>query len=223
MPKQNEKQAYRITYDVSRVSPSNHTPLTPAESRDVITSFQPLFPSENVIKDYERSVSYLVWDVHELKKVTPSQLSIRIKDGIHKNLLQLLNNLQSLEITDQILLDLQFTTQFLQNRESVTLNQTVNHLTLFKENVEAAMHVLQDVPRSGRMPAFAEQCLAIKIACAIQDDIGKPPPLTRTGIISRVLKCALSLGDRRMNRSIGKTRKDVMSLMKHARNEISTV
>lgn len=113
MPKKNEKIASRLTYDVSRVSPSNLKPLalTRLERSDVIKSFQPHNPSDKFFNDYERAVQIFVWDVEEVQKVTPSKVSARIKDGIHKNAQQLLSDLLSLEITDQALLDCHFTTQ----------------------------------------------------------------------------------------------------------------
>lgn len=219
MPKKNEKSASRLTYDVSRVSPTNLKPiiLTLSERNEVIKSFQPTIPSEKFLSDYERAVRFFVWDAEEIQKVTPSKVRARIKGGIHKNAQQLLNNLLSLELTDHSLLDRHFTSQFLQNRQCVSVNKFISYLTLFMENTEEAVSALEDVQKSGRMPAFAEQCLASSIGYAIQEETGSPPTLTRNGIFSRVLKCALSVGDKEMSRRIGKERRDVMELMRHAR------
>lgn len=219
MPKK-KNQDNRIIYDVSRVFPSNLEPLalTRSESSDVNKSFQPRIPSEKFISDYECAVHFFVWDVVEVQKVTPSKVSARIKDGIQKNAQQLLSDLLSLEITDRCLLDRHFTMQFLQKRKCVSVNQFITSLTLFMENAAYAVRELDSVEKGGRMPAYAEQCLALNIGRAIQDETGKLPPLTRNGVFSRVLKCALSLGDKRMKRHIGKPRRDVMEMMKHARN-----
>jgi hypothetical protein len=220
MAKKNEKRSSRLPYDVSRVSWDNLEPLdlTRAERNDVIKSFQPHTPSDKFFSDYERAVQFFVWDVEEVRKVTPSKLSARIKDGIHENAHQLLSGLQSLEITDLCLLDRHFTRQFLQNRKCVSVNRFISYLTLFMENTAEAVRVLEDVQKGGRMPAFAEQGLALSIGQAIQAETGKLPMLTRNGVFSRVLKCALSVGDKRMKRRVGKDRRDVMDLMRQARD-----
>jgi len=224
MPKKNEKRASRLTYDVSRLAPSNLKPLvlTRAELSGVVKSFQPHTPSDKFLSDYERIVRFFVWDVEEVQKVTPSKVRARIKDGIHKNAQQLLNNLLSLEITDQSLLDRHFTSQFLQSRQCVSVNQFISYLTLFMESTEEAVRVLEDVQKSGRMPAYAENCLALGIGQAIQEETGKPPALTRNGVFSRVLKCALSVGDERIKRRFGKDRLDVMDLMRYARETMAS-
>lgn len=224
MPKKSEKIASRLTYDVSRVSPDNLTPiaLTSQERCDVMKSFQPHKPSEKFFSDYERAVRFFIWDVEEVQKVTPAKVSSRI-NGIHKNARQLLSDLLSLEISDQSLLDRHFTSQFLQNRKCVSVNEFISCLALFIESTAEAVHVLNDVQKGGRMPAYAEQCLAISIGRAIQDETGKLPALTRNGAFSHVLKCALSVGDKRINRRIGKDRMDVMDLMRHARETMLSV
>lgn len=223
MPKKNEKQANRLTYDVSRVLLSNLKPLdlTRAERSDVIKSFQPHMPSDKFLSDYERAVQVFVWDVEEIQKVTPSKVSARI-DGVHKSAQQLLSTLQSLEITDLSLLDRHFTTQFLQNRKCVSANHFISYLTRFMENTVEAVRALEDVQKGGRMPAYAEQCLALSIGQAIQEETGKLPALTRDGVFSRILKCALSAGDKRMGRRLGKDRLDVMDLMRHARETMAS-
>lgn len=212
MPKKSKKLGNRISYDVSRVLLSNLEPpvLTTSERKDISKAFSPHTPSDKFLREYERAVRFFVWDVEEVKKVTPSKVSARIKDGIHKNAQQLLSDLLSLEITDLCLLDRHFTTQFLQNRKCVSVNEFISSLTLFMENVAEAMRLLDGVQKSGRMPAFAEQGLALNIGRAIQEETGKLPMLTRNGVFSRVLRCAL------------KDRLDVMDLMRHARDAMTS-
>lgn len=220
MPKKSKKRTSRLPYDVMRVPLGNPGPLvlTALERRDVFTSFQPHTPSGKFLSDYERAVRYFVLDVKEVQKTTPSQLSTRIKKGVHENAEQLLSALLSLEITDQYLIDRHFTRQFLQNRKCVSVNQFISYLTLFMENTAEAVRMLEDVQKGGRMPTFSEQCLALNIGRAVQEETGKLPALTRNGVFSRLLKCALSLGDKKMNRRAGKDRRDVMDLMRHARD-----
>ena len=159
MPKKSEKRGSRLPYDVSRVAPSNLKPLglTALERVDINRSFKPHIPSDKFLSDYEYAVRFFVWDVNEVPKATPSQLSARIKDGIYQRAQQLLIDLQSLEISDQALLDRYFTMRFLQNRKCVSVNQFISYLKLFMENVAEAVRVLDGVQKGGRMPAYAEQ------------------------------------------------------------------
>lgn len=215
MPK---KVNNRLTYDVSRVlteklpSPT----LSPKEKSEVTKSFHPHDPSEKFLENYERAVSFYIWDVNEVQKTTPAKVKKRI-NGIHNTVKQLLNDLQNLENTDRGLLDRHFISQSLKDRKSISLKNFISHLALFIENSEAAVDILEDVSENGRMPAYAEQGLAFQIGKAIRDETGKLPPLTRNGVFSRVLKSALEIGDKRLERRIGKDRKDVMELMRTAR------
>lgn len=223
MPKKSGKIDRRLTYDVIRMSPDNLKPLalTSAERRDVMMSFRPHKPSENFFSNYERAVRVFIWDVEEISKATPARVSARI-NGIHKNARQLLSDLLSLEILDQTLIDRHFTSQFLQNRKCVSVNEFISYLELFIESTAEAVGALEGVQKGGRMPAYAEQCLAMRIGQAIQDETGELPALTRNGIFSHVLKCALSVGDIRIGRRFGKDRMDVMDLMSHARKTMNS-
>lgn len=222
MSKKNE-EASRIGYDVCRVHPNILQPiiLTGDERRKITKSFYPHSPSEEFMNSFIRAVSIFILDVAEVQKMTPAKVGGRV-NGVHRKALELLGEIDALEISDQSFLDRHFTTLFLQDRKCVSLNEFSSYLKHFIENTSAAVQTLEGVQKRGRLPAFSEQCLALEVGRAILVETGAPPALTRSGLFDHVLRCALSIGDNRLARRVGKVRRDVMELMLHARSEIDS-
>lgn len=94
-----------------------------------------------------------------------------------------------------------------QDKARVGLRQFENYLLRFVEACNAALLLVPDKARRGRMPNFAEQRLASTIAFALQEHAGTRPALTRGGTYEQVLSWALT--------ECGKPkRSDLMDLMR---------
>ena len=215
----------RLDYDVPSVWPRNLPPvnLDSKEKKKINDCFNGLVPSEGFHEKFAHALSGFIWDVKVVQKATPAKVSERLKGGVQLHAHRLFDAINQLESTDHGIIDREFTRNLLAERPSVSVNRFRSQLKLFVQHTDAAVRSLEATPKRGRMPAYAEQVLSFNVDFAIYEEKGSYSSCYKDGLFANLLLVALSIGDKRLKRRIGKHRTDVTDLMRHAKLQRSEV
>ena len=212
------KRGSRLPYDASYVADvwPDRLELTQRELADLQKAFQRQ-PSNTIRRAYAYGLSSYIVAAGEYARVTPAKVHARLKivlrcgESLHKAI-------DDLETTDRSYIGRFFTHRFLKDQPCVSENKMLYALKLFLVDVRDAVGELDAMQRKGAMPAFAARALALDIAHGLYLENNKFPPLTRGGVFDRVLRCALDACDKRLKRIRPNDKRDVMELMRHARD-----
>lgn len=209
----------RLPYDVTVVGGLNAIALTHQE-RVALRNALGKSPSDFFLNAYAVALGWYVTHSSAVAELGPGQVRDRLKTVFDRGR-ELLTAVDDLRTADRCYVGRFWTQKFLANEDAASENECLKSLCLFLDDVQSASRELTKAQRKGRMPAYPTQALAGKIANALFLETGIFPPLTRKGTFDKVLRCALDAGERRIGR-IGRTgRRDVMALMRSAKNNFS--
>lgn len=164
-------------------------------------------PSQEFLKAYSRLLSTYAAHAAAVKSATASAVSRRLHAVVEaaEALDRSLANLQS---TDMAIFGRFAALRFLRGGSHTELNEIISNLEQFLPLVREALELVKREPKKGRMPAYAEQCLAQGIAQILCEEKNVVLDARRGGIFDRLLRLAFQHADPL------RTRKDVVDLMK---------
>lgn len=209
----------RLPYDVSVVGDLKPIALSHRERIDLRNALGKS-PSDSFIQAYAVALDSYIRYSDEAAVLGPKQVIDRLK-AVLDNGDALLKAIDDLRGADRCYIGRFWTMTFLAGKDAASENQSLKSLCLYLNDVQSAWRELDKTQRKGRMPAYSAQALARTIADAIFLQTGRFPPLTRGGMYDKVLQCALNAGDKRIGRTEGIGRRDVMALMRIAKREFS--
>jgi len=205
----------RLPYDISVVGGLKAIDLEQHE-RVALRNALNKSPSDTFTKAYAVALGWYVLYSKEVAVLGPGKVSNRLKTVLDHGC-ALLTAVDDLRDADRCYVGRFWTRKFLANEDAVSENQFLKSLGLFLDDVQSACHELEKTQRKGRVPAYPAQALAQMIADSLFLETGKFPPLTRNGVFAKVLSCAIDAGEKRIGNN-GTGRKDVMALMRSAKN-----
>jgi len=213
----------RVFYNVIRVTPDHIAPheLAPNEKSALVKALRQS-PSETFIEEIESAMGKYLWDREQVTMTTPKRVHSRIMK-VRKQIEALCKAINELQDSDSSLIGMATNIEFLNNRNTIHERKIYEQLTLFHRHVsKAEARVAHSAARGGRMPSYAEEVFATRIAELLQQETGTRPTVTRArkeeGVVARgstyyqVLTILLNAADR----DSFKPRKDVEALARGA-------
>jgi hypothetical protein len=229
-----KKAGAGLPYDIASVyCPSDFPPsdLTNSENNEIKKIFGQHQISQDFFPEYGRTLEAYIRDVGLMSNATPAKVRSRLK-SVQISLQKLSAAMSKLQQPDHGMINREARVELLGQKSYVTVIQFRYYLNIFKHHVDFATEEIATGRNAGRMPGYAEHILATNIDSAIYKETGAYPSLSRNGLFAKLLKIALSTGDKRIKASnqtgqISKPRKAVMELMRIARearsNEVCDV
>lgn len=232
-PKVAKKAGERLVYDVASVWPHNLPPLnlTQTEKNEVVKVFGVHTASEGFFAEYDYKLRGYIWDVGQVANAAPAKVRSRLKK-VRTKLQELSVAMDELQAPERLMISREIRQKLLVQKPEFSVGRFWDNLKTFEQCVNLAVAKIDAQPNAGRMPGYAEHILATNIDSAIYKETGAYPSLSRNGLFAKLLKIALSTGDKRIKASnqtgqISKPRKAVMELMRIARearsNEVCDV
>lgn len=178
------QNASRVFYDVVRIRRNSIAPYTLSRAvRSELTRAFGSTPSDTFIGDVEMRLGHYLWDREQVRDATPTKVQERIAE-VRKQIDALHDAIDHLQDSDWFLIDSAVKRERLKNRHTISGNKMMGLLQLYRRHVaEAEMRIARTKPKGGakgRMPAYAEEALAVCIADLVQHETGRRPTSTRT-------------------------------------------
>lgn len=169
----------RVFFDVLRFQFGRIEPvtLTPGARKDLARALGKS-PSDTFIGEVEKALASYRWDRGRVSDATPKKVRVRITE-VKKKIEALYDAIDNLQESDWHLIDLAVKRERLKNRHTISGNKMIGLLRLYCRHVaEAEMRITRAMLK-GRMPAYAEESFATRIAALLQAETGERPTSTR--------------------------------------------